>query len=557
MSKYDEGNDIVQLLSTKNIKSQPINGKQISGTPSIFNRYALFSYRGTDSIDSELSALSALLSTPKQSRKDDNPSAKQIVNYFKNNRFNAVEYDLLDFLYLKKYGKIPNNYLLTLRRFPYAVEDNIFNKNIVPNPDIARVVSYFGEGTGTSLADVLKFTVGFKWKTLTAEIQALHSQRFGNPIGDIKYKNKRYNVDKSYNVGGAINTLQRAANPNTTIQKDVNKLLTGQDFTDPLQTDGFYHNKILGPVNVIDEMEVRDRGLKYRQNIEISVDYELKAYGGLNPKKAMLDILTNLLTIGFNNAPFFGGAIRYLNDNRTNHILGNQKLLLTGDYGGYLKSVGGDLQKTFSSIFSGGDGDFSFQSVIGGLMNIGKGSLSQLLTNKLSQSGAVPNYQVANALLTGQATGEWHLTVGNPLNPICTIGNLVLDDMSITFDEMLGSDDFPVGIKAIFKLKPARPRDKTDIENMFNLGQGRLYFVPENSKDILNIAGSEKYHYGVVNGAKNPNDSKDIQHRKKLQLHTDNVNGTDNATLNRFNNHTLSQIYNSLNFHPVAEVINE
>ena len=39
--------------------------------------------------------------------------------------------------------------------------------------------------------------------------------------------------------------------------------------------------------------------------------------------------------------------------------------------------------------------------------------------------------------------------------------------MSIAFDEMLGSDDFPVGIKATFKLKPARPRDKTDIENKY------------------------------------------------------------------------------------------
>lgn len=550
MSKYDEGNELVKLLSTNKIKSSPINNVQIEGTSALFNRYALFSYRGKDTIDYEADALSALLSTPKESNKDDNPTAKEIVNYYKDNDFNSVEYDYLDFLYLKKYGKIPNNYLLTLRRFPFAVEDNIFNKNITPNPDIARVVTYFGEGTGTTLADVLRFTVGYNWKTLKAEIQALNSQKMGNPIGGMKY-----GKGKTLDIGGAINTLQRAANPNSTIQRDANKLLTGSDFSDPLTTDGFYHNKILGPVNVIDQMNIRERGLKYNQNITIVAEYELKSFGGLNPKKAMLDILANLLTVGFSNAPFWGGAIRYLNDNRTNHVLGEQKLLLSGDYGGYLKSVGTDLQSTFSSIFSGGGEDFSFQSVIGGLMNIGKGSLSSFLTNKLSKSGAVPNYQVANALLTGQATGEWHLTVGNPLNPICTIGNLILDDMSIAFDEMLGSDDFPVGIKATFKLKPARPRDKTDIENMFNLGQGRLYFMPEKGKDILNIAGNEKYHYGVVNGVRNPNDDKDIQHRKKQTLHTNNVNGSDNTTLNRFSNHTLSQIQNSLNFHSVGEVI--
>ena len=561
--------EYMKFLGNSKIKSKTFEqgdgmSEQFEGR-NAFNRYALFSYRGGDSInargtlestnDTEFvdsqqissrglndeknleSALEAALAQKTIKNNVENPRAETIINYFAENDVNAVEYDWTDFLYSKWYGRVPNNYMITLRRFPYAVEDNIFNKNITPNPDLARCITFWGEGTENSLNNVLGFSTGFNWKELQSEIQVMQSQKFSNPFGGL--------------IGGITDGLSRAENVPAAQAKDASFIRTGQNFNDPVEVDGFYHNKVLGPVNVIDKMMIRDRGLNFTQEINLVCEYTLKSYPGISPKEAMLDILANLLTIGFNNAPFWGGAIRYTGDNRTSHLIGDQDKLLKGDYLGYLKSVGTSLESSFSNIFGSENGDFSFSSIIGGLMDMGKGFLSKIIKNKLVNSGAAPNYQVAKALLTGESTGEWHVTVGNPLNPIAVMGNLILEDMNIEFSEVLGSEDFPVGIKATFKLKPARPRDKTDIENMFNLGQGRLYFVPEKQSDILNLQGAEGFNYGVVNGAPGNNNNKDALKYNALGLKNQN----NVYYIDRFKNHSVNGVMNSLKYHNVNEHI--
>ena len=79
------------------------------------------------------------------------------------------------------------------------------------------------------------------------------------------------------------------------------------------------------------------------------------------------------------------------------------------------------------------------------------------------------------SVLTGAPTGEWHLVVGNPCNPIAMIGNLVCKDLSISFGDTLGPDDFPTEITATITLQQARERERGEIESMFNRGEGRLY----------------------------------------------------------------------------------
>jgi hypothetical protein len=65
--------------------------------------------------------------------------------------------------------------------------------------------------------------------------------------------------------------------------------------------------------------------------------------------------------------------------------------------------------------------------------------------------------------------------VGNPLNPIAMIGNLICTNVKINFNDELGPDDFPTEIKASFTLAPGRQRHRGDWESMFNRGNGRLY----------------------------------------------------------------------------------
>jgi hypothetical protein len=92
--------------------------------------------------------------------------------------------------------------------------------------------------------------------------------------------------------------------------------------------------------------------------------------------------------------------------------------------------------------------------------------------------------QAAASLLTGDPTGNWHLTIGNPLDPIVVIGNLCMTDCEITFEGANAVQDFPERLVAVIKLKPGRPRDKAEIESMFNAGRGRFYLQPGDVADI-------------------------------------------------------------------------
>lgn len=83
------------------------------------------------------------------------------------------------------------------------------------------------------------------------------------------------------------------------------------------------------------------------------------------------------------------------------------------------------------------------------------------------------------ALLTGEPTGNWHMTVGNPLNPILVIGNLICTKMDVQFGEEIGPDDFPLEMKVTYTLEHAMARDNAAIQSMFNRGAGKIYKLPD------------------------------------------------------------------------------
>jgi hypothetical protein len=97
-------------------------------------------------------------------------------------------------------------------------------------------------------------------------------------------------------------------------------------------------------------------------------------------------------------------------------------------------------------------------------------------------------------MLSGYPTGDWHMVVGNPLNPIAMIGNLVCTNVKITFGDDLGPDDFPTELKATYTLQPGRQRHRGDFDSMFNRGSGRLYLGQlvssgESTKAFINTRG--------------------------------------------------------------------
>lgn len=397
-----------------------------------------------------------------------NPTAKTIVEWSQDNDSLAYSYRLEDFIQCEYYGTVPNNYMLTLRRFPYPCKDDILspkdfaeNGDVVESqqPDIARAVTWISPTLGNTLADIIKFDVGFNWKEEKSKVQEIQ-----NPAGDNRGK-----IGNNISPSPLLSAIEEGLAGRTAAQTERKKQLgPGHD---PLSAT--YPNHVYGPYNVIDQILVRDRGLNFTQEFTLTFHYDLKAYGNTSPRVAFMDTLANLLVLTYNNAPFWGGAARYYGGTGKKPF-GDFSKLKSGDYKGFLGSIMDQFTSSASNLFDDlkkglGDSKVLDQVIGGGLMEL-FGS---------PQGGAV-----VQAFLTGDPTGQWHLTVGNPMNPVMVIGNLCMQDAKFEFEGPLGYEDFPSKLKVTITLKPGRPRDKSEIESMFNAGKNRIYLQPEGFDDV-------------------------------------------------------------------------
>lgn len=432
------------------------------GTKSIFNEYAIFRFETAGGDNTLLSDIKGQPSiTPFYSR---NPSASNIIQWSQEQNsgyspFGATPYSAADFLYCKYHAEIPNNYLVTLRRYPIPMLDNLKTQDGKNIPPLAQAVTWFGTETGNSLKDIMKFSFGQNWKEIEASVQEVMGNERGfddSPFGSLP-------------GGDALKGSLAFLNP-----KEYSGLAQSQsDYAQKVYgSDGPYANKVYGPVNVISKTFARDRGLHFEGDISLNFHYSLKSIGNINPKAAMLDLISNILTLTYNNAKFWGGAIRYFPQYPRVRFFGDQKAFYNGDIDTYLSSLSkefGGLADTFMKTF-----EKLLSDPLTALKELATGGGKMLLANKAAQNR--PQILAMRSLLTGEPVGEWHLVIGNPMNPIAMIGNLICTDVDFEFSDELGNDDFPAEFKVNIKLKHGKPRDKGDIESMFNLGNGRMYY---------------------------------------------------------------------------------
>ena len=461
---------------------------------SIFNQYALFNFRGmygqlTGSKifdqyfdDDERAAMGGA--------EAKNVSIAKLINFF-GEYYPRISYRPQDFIYAKYYKKIPVNHLVTLRRFPLPVNDNIFDYSVkdgktgqdaeVNMTAGVTAITYLGETAGNKLDDILKFSFGLNWKEIEAKMEAIDS-------GDGGYTSQPF-YSKIGKGGRAVADTLKGVSAGDKFKRQ------NQTTGDSLGTT--YANFVLGPVNVIDKTNIRDKGLKFSNDVKLNFEYELKSLNYVNPKIAMIDIISNMLTMTTNNAQFFGGGQRYYGSaGSVASQFGDISKLKNGDFGGYIGSVVSDVETGFKDKFGGGTGDFSLENIIKGGLEAGKTLLGNMLGSFLgSQVGNVSGTQATAALISAEPTGDWHITVGNPLNPIVMMGNMFCDNATMTLGHGLGYDDFPMEVKFEIDLKHGKPRDKGDIENMFNAGRGRIY-TAEPNETIINYG--DKTPYGTV-----------------------------------------------------------
>ena len=474
---------------------------------SIFNRYALFNFRGL--YGGLAGSVSDSFFDDGNNRLMGGADAKNIsiskMMEFYNTNYPRISYRAQDFIYGKYYKQIPVNHLITLRRFPVPVDDNIFDLSKSPGSKDSSTattdsavdatqtagvtaVTYMGEQAGNKLEDLLKMSYGLTYKEITNEMESVSS-------GDGGYTQQPF-----YNKMGGIGRATADA---------FKGISSRQKFASQLNSTGdklgtTYANFVIGPVNVVNKTNIRDRGLNFSQDVKLNFEYELKSLNYVNPKIAMIDIISNMLTMTYNNGQFFGGGQRYYGSaGAVASQFGDINKLKQGDFSGYIGSVVTDVETGFKNVFGGGTGEFNLENGLDGLLKVGKTMLGNMLGGFLSENvGAVSGTQATKTFVSGEPTGDWHITIGNPLNPIVTMGNMICDNATMTLGHGLGYDDFPMEVKFEIDLKHGKPRDKGDIENMFNAGRGRIYASAAGESDILNLAGKDVATYGSVKTGK-------------------------------------------------------
>lgn len=478
------------------------------------------------------------------------PTTTKLIAWGSEDIQGRTPYSYQDFVFCKYWNIIPNNRMITLRRYFAPVTDNIEFDNYkqidssldIPYEDssllggkalytkepnqkvknmgfspLATAVTYFGENTGNELSNFLNFSVKYNWKALEAQNSPItvdaeaneHGAGLTNPdfgIISSAMKAMSYMTGFSGAFGGNFNPMNEA---NNAVPPDP-------------YSNGPYENRILGPINVIMDTIKRERGLKFTHDgLKITFSYVSRPIAGINNKAVLLDLLCNMLIMCYSNGTWFGGIERFRSHNRTAYPFkygdvmsklykgqlfgkGSATSLLaqhaweagTGENG--LMDIFGealkDMKNLVSSLFN------ELMSVVHGAMGnteksdeekkkareqFNKGmsgkavvGLQKVLAGRILKGATIPWVTGKKALLSGDPVGEWHLTIGNPLNPIAMIGNLVCDGLEIKWSDELGPDDFPIGFDAIVTLKHALGRDREAVESMFNRGYGRIYSLP-------------------------------------------------------------------------------
>ena len=362
--------------------------------------------------------------------------------------------------------------------------------SVVDATQVAGVtaVTYMGEAASNKLSDLMNMSFGLKWKDLESKLEERESGG--------GYTNQP--ITKTFGaLGGAVADVAKGISPGRKFA------LKNSSTADKLAST--YADFVLGPVNVIDKTVIRDRGLKFEQDMKLSFEYELKSLNYINPKVAMIDIISNMLTMTTNNASFWGGGQRYYGaGGYVASNFGDINQLKNGDFAGYSRSIVSDVTQGLKNIFGDSDGGFSVDSLFEGAVDIAK----QFAGNKLGEllgsiAGDLGSTSAQRTFISSEPTGNWHVTLGNPLNPIATMGNMYCDGATMTMGDGLGYDDFPMEVKFEINMKHGKPRDKGDIENMFNAGQGRIYTSASSGADILNLAGIDVQTYGNVKAGNN------------------------------------------------------
>jgi hypothetical protein len=500
--------------------TKPLNAK---GTKSLFNNVHSVYYGSTLRRRNNMPLIDTKMNR-EVSRNESDCSVRALIENSKMRRMGRAVYNYSDFMYCKELGRVSNNYLVTLRRFPSPCGDNVLfvdpddTTETNPNdglqmhsPDIGRMVTWIGV-SGNEMSNILKYDFKMPFKETNAEWQQADDpggdSSTAGPIGallngtDKKYR--QYMIDGRGGTHSAGYVGRLLGGEKTTIGRIVTKgMANGTPYSSANWRTFRDNNKVYGPVDAVKKTTVRsDEGLDFNHSITLTFDYEMRSYDGINTKAAFLDLLANILAVTYSTGTFWGGGYRGGMGSPQSNVFANLPIFQMAEkgqlnsFGDLVNGVTNSLSSIWSQISQG-------EGLIGAIKTLGSSLFSMFTGAALNQLGR-PTKVAMNSLLEPVPTGLWHLTIGNPMHPIMVLGNMILDKTEIEHYGPLGLDDFPTGLRVTCTLHHGKPRDTTLIENMYVLGHSRIYVPMGPDIDKLYAAASDykdseryKYRYGT------------------------------------------------------------
>lgn len=511
--------------------------KKAPGTPavrSIFNKYAhVLTGNSSDSIDLAGKANQAkaiqdlvyqmqefrqhnnvpLVDTPanrRKQRESSGCSVKELVQASQVGAFGKNGFQYADFMYCKHLGRVPNTYLCVLRRYPGPVNDNIMPYGSVSSrggqyaksnslAPVGTMVTWLGV-SGNEMQNILKYEYNMSFREQSAGWEQVTKQggengllngleALINPATNRAWE-KGYGGEGMEAMEGFMGTFFNAGKSPYTVEPIWDKY------------------KVYGAIDRVKSNYLRgEEGLTMAMNFSLVFEYELRAYNGINPRQAMLDLIANILSVTYTTGKFWGGGYRG-GGMAQSSIFSNLKIFKA--YGGlsnFLEAFSQDLQGGIKSMAedykkSAGvqEGDNWFEQAKAVLNQIG-GLLFGGLLNKLGR----PAKYFANSLLTEAPSGLWHLTIGNPWHPIMSMGNMIIKKTTIEHSGPLGLDDFPTNLKVTIDFDRGRPRDQYGIEAMYMGGNDRIFH--SQSGKLLKMYDAAAEYQGVPVGLSRTSDA--------------------------------------------------
>ena len=409
-------------------------------------------------------------------------------SYTEGSILGLATYRYIDFMYCKDLGKVANNHLITLRRFPYPIGDNIFEHYEESSGDIGRLVTWFGT-EDNKLEDILNFQYQASWKELSAKIEEVQSKEDSQNRGPI---------GMLLNSGNpAYNRMEEQGH--TAHQNIFGFFGIGNSYSDDNGETlrNYDNNKVYTPKDTIQDTVMYEGKLTFTHEFTLTFCYKLRGYDNINPRSAFLDLIGNIMNVTYRRGKFWGGSRKWIGPpqnvsgwERANAMINNawakggsilsglangtMKLGdILGMMGNAIQNLIGDAKEAIQKLKEGG-----VKGVASSLTNmIEKTGLDKAALGELKNKLGRPALYAMDSLLKGDNVGLWHVTIGNPKNPIAVMGNLILTNAQFQTSGPLGLDDFPTEIKVICTLKHARSRDAVEIGRMFTKGTNGIYYT--------------------------------------------------------------------------------